>query len=173
MLGHPVGLSSRPGEGSVFHGRRAARRGRADPRSENGAPAAALAGEPLGGLKVLAIDNEPRVLEGMRALMNHWGCSVATAHGLAEAREALAGFGAPDVVIADYHLDEGDGIETIRALRDDLGRSVPAILATADRSPEVRDRAAGADVIILNKPLKPAPLRAQLTRYGALREAAE
>jgi hypothetical protein len=37
----------------------------------------------------------------------------------------------------------------------------------------VRDEAARADIIILNKPLKPAPLRAQLTRYSAMREAAE
>jgi Na+/proline symporter/signal transduction histidine kinase len=173
VLGHPVGLNSRPGEGSVFSV--AAPRGEAAPTnvSDDGAPAAAAPGEPLSGLKVLAIDNEPRVLEGMRALMSRWGCSVATAHGLAEAREALARFGAPDVVIADYHLDEGDGIETIRALRDDFGRSVPAILATADRSPEARDAAQRHDVVILNKPLKPAPLRAQLTRYSALREAAE
>ncbi len=173
VLDHPVGLNSRLGAGSVFSV--AAPRGEAAPTNvaDDGAPTPALAGEPLSGLKILAIDNEPRVLEGMRALMSLWGCSVATAHGLAQARDALIGFGAPDVVIADYHLDEGDGIDTIRALRDDLGRSVPAILATADRSPVVRDRAADEDVIVLNKPLKPAPLRAQLTRYSALREAAE
>ena len=174
VLGHPVGLNStaRRGLGLLRH--RAARRRRADePRRGRRAARRLPAGEPLSGLKILAIDNEPRVLEGMRALLSRWGCSVATAHGLAEAREALASFGAPDVVIADYHLDEGDGIEAIRTLRDDLGRSVPAILATADRSPEVRDRAAGEDVVILNKPLKPAPLRAQLTRYSAMREAAE
>ena len=122
---------------------------------------------------MLAIDNEPRVLEGMRSLMSRWGCAVVTAHGLAEAREALGAFGAPDVVIADYHLDQSDGVEAIRALRADLGRDVPAILATADRSLEVREEAARTDIIILNKPLKPAPLRAQLTRYGAMREAAE
>ena len=81
--------------------------------AEDGAPPVALAGEPLNGLKVLAIDNEPRVLEGMRALLSRWGCAVATAHGLAEAREACE-LGPPDVVIADYHLDEGDGIEAIR-----------------------------------------------------------
>ncbi|HZZ63020.1 MAG TPA: PAS domain-containing hybrid sensor histidine kinase/response regulator [Roseiarcus sp.] len=173
VLGHPVGLRSTPGEGSVFFV--AARRGEGVPTevSEDGAPAAVRGGEPLSGLKVLAIDNEQRVLEGMRALLDRWGCSVATACGLVEAREALVGFGAPHVVIADFHLDEGDGIETIRILRDDLGRHVPAILATADRSPEVRSRAAGDDVVVLNKPLKPAPLRAQLTRYSALREAAE
>ena len=98
---------------------------------------------------------------------------MRTAHGLAEARAALAEFGAPDVIIADYHLDSGDGVAAIRALREDLGRSVPAILATADRSPEVRDEAAREDVLVMNKPLKPAPLRAQLTRYSAMREAAE
>ena len=173
VLDHPVGLNSRPGAGSVFFVTAPLGEATTTAAAEDGAPPPALAGEPLNGLKILAIDNEPRVLEGMRALLSRWGCSVTTAHGLAEAREAVTSFGAPDVVIADYHLDEGDGIEAIRALRGDLGRLLPAILATADRSPEVRDRAAGEDVIILNKPLKPAPLRAQLTRYSAMREAAE
>ena len=48
----------------------------------------------------------------------------------------------------------------------------PAVLATADRSVEVR-AACAADVLVMTKPVKPAPLRAQLTRYAALREAAE
>src|SRR5271165_3294183 len=174
VLGHPLGLNSRPGEGSVFF----VTAPLSDAASltsaaETGAPPTAPDAEPLTGLKVLAIDNEPRVLEGMRLLMSRWGCVVATARGLAEAGEALAGFGAPDVVIADYHLDQGDGIEAIRTLRADLGRHLPAILATADRSPEVAELAARDDIVILNKPLKPAPLRAQLTRYGAMREAAE
>ena len=54
-----------------------------------------------------------------------------------------------------------------------LAEALAAILVTADRSPEVRDEAARADVVFMNKPLKPAPLRAQLTRYSAMREAAE
>jgi hypothetical protein len=37
----------------------------------------------------------------------------------------------------------------------------------------VGDEATRANVIVMNKPLKPAPLRAQLTRYSAMREAAE
>ena len=87
--------------------------------------------------------------------------------------QTLDVFGPPDVIIADYHLDLGDGVAAIRGLRQRFGRSTPAILATADRSLEVRDEAARADVIVMTKPLKPAPLRAQLTRYAALREAAE
>jgi CheY-like chemotaxis protein len=105
--------------------------------------------------------------------LGRWGCRIATAHGLEEANAALAAFGAPDVIIADYHLDSGDGVAAIRALRARFGRSIAAILATADRSPEVRDEAEREDIVVMNKPLKPAPLRAQLTRYASLREAAE
>ena len=86
VLDHPLGLDLRPGEGSVFFV--TAPIGAAAPTrlTENGTPQPLPGGEPLAGLKVLAIDNEPRVLEGMRSLMSRWGCVIATAHGLAEAR---------------------------------------------------------------------------------------
>ena len=173
VLEHAVGLRSRPGKGSVFFVTAPLGQAPVKPRAAPGAPEPVAAGEPLDGLKVMAIDNEPRVLEGLRVLLTRWGCLVATAHGLEEAIVALDAFGAPDVIIADYHLDSGDGVAAIRSLRERLGRSTPAILATADRSPGARDEAARADVLVMYKPLKPAPLRAQLTRYAALREAAE
>jgi CheY-like chemotaxis protein len=173
VLEQPIGLRSRPGKGSVFFVTAPLGWAAPKPRAEPGAPEPVAAGEPLDGLKVLAIDNEPRVLEGMRVLLTRWGCVVATAHGLEEATAALDAFGPPDVIIADYHLDSGDGVAAIRSLRERSGRSTPAILATADRSPEARDEAERADVLVMYKPLKPAPLRAQLTRYAAVREAAE
>jgi len=166
-------LRARPGKGSVFFVAAPVGAPAAASEEETGASPLAAGPEPLSGLKVLAIDNEPRVLEGMRALASRWGCRIATAAGVAEARARLKDFGTPDVVIADYHLDEHDGVEAIRALRAELGVSVPAILATADRSLEMRAAAAEEDIVILNKPLKPALLRAQLTRYISLRDAAE
>jgi CheY-like chemotaxis protein/anti-sigma regulatory factor (Ser/Thr protein kinase) len=173
VLEHAVGLRSRPGRGSVFSVTAPLARAAPKVRAEPGAPEPVAAGEPLEGLKVLAIDNEPRALQGLSGLLGRWGCLVATAHGFEEAMAALDAFGAPDVVIADYHLDSGDGVAAIRTLRDRFGRNIAAILATADRSPEVRDEAEREDIVVMNKPLKPAPLRAQLTRYAALREAAE
>ena len=173
VLEHPVGLRSQPGKGSAFFVTAPLGVAAPESRVEAGAPEPVAAGEPLEGLKVLAIDNEPRALEGLGGLLSRWGCRVATAHGLEEAMAAVEGFGAPDVVIADYHLDSGDGLAAIRVLREHFGRGVAAILATADRSPEVRDEAEHEGSVVLNKPLKPAPLRAQLTRYSAMREAAE
>ena len=79
----------------------------------------------------------------------------------------------PDVIIADYHLDDGDGLAAIQHVRDKFGANIPAVLATAERSPEVRAAAEGDEVAVLYKPVKPAPLRAQLSRCLALRAAAE
>jgi Na+/proline symporter/signal transduction histidine kinase len=173
VLEQPIGLRSRPGKGSVFFVTAPLARAALIVRAEPGAPEPISAGEPLDGLKVLAIDNEPRALQGLSGLLSRWGCRIATTHGLEEAGAALDAFGAPDVIIADYHLDSGDGVAAIRALRARFRRNIAAILATADRSPEVRDEAEREAIVVMNKPLKPAPLRAQLTRYAALREAAE
>jgi CheY-like chemotaxis protein len=128
----------------------------------------------LNDLLVLAIDNEPRVLEGMRALLEKWGCVVATAAGLADSPSAMRAFSAaPDVIIADYHLDDGDGLAAIGALRAAFGADIPAILATADRSVEVREAALREQIAILHKPVKPAQLRALLMRCKTMRLAAE
>jgi CheY-like chemotaxis protein len=173
VLGHSVTLRSAPGAGSVFAVAAPLSAASAAPSAEVVGAEASLASEPLNGLKVLAIDNEPRVLDSMRLLLGKWGCRVATADGLEEARKALMGLeGPPDAIIADYHLDDGDGLTAIAALRQSLGFAAPAILATADRSQEVREAAERADVALLNKPLKPAPLRALLTRCLAQRAVA-
>jgi CheY-like chemotaxis protein len=72
----------------------------------------------------------------------------------------------------DYHLDEGNGIDVIVALRRHCGL-LPAILVTADRSPAVRERARAQDIQLLHKPLKPAALRALLAQWQIFRAAAE
>jgi CheY-like chemotaxis protein len=49
---------------------------------------------------------------------------------------------------------------------------LPAILITADRSPDVRETARREGVQVLHKPLKPAALRALLAQWRVLRVAA-
>jgi CheY-like chemotaxis protein len=174
VLDHEIALRSKSGAGSVFAVT-------APLGARGGAPMTAAvaderlrAGEPLNGLVVLAIDNEPRVVEGMRALLGKWGCRVVAAAGAADAADAMRGLGAaPDVIIADYHLDDGDGVAAIGAMRAAFGAEIPAILATADRSAEVREAAQRAEASILHKPLRPAQLRALLMRCRTMRVAAE
>jgi Na+/proline symporter/signal transduction histidine kinase len=121
------------------------------------------AAEPLRGalpkLEILCVDNDKRILGGMRTLLEGWGCEVCC---IDNAAEAVAVSVPPHVVIADYHLDKGNGLEVIGALRGRFGADLSAILITAERSNEVRNEARRNDVLFLNKPVKPAALRAAL-----------
>ncbi len=125
----------------------------------------------LSGLLVLCIDNDPRIVEGMRLLLEGWGCAVRTASGSNVLDEPFST--EPDVILADYHLDGEDGLELIARLRSRHGRDIPALLLTADRSEELKAMAERMEVGVLNKPIKPAALRAMLSRYRKVLSAAE
>jgi Na+/proline symporter/signal transduction histidine kinase len=126
----------------------------------------------LAGTTALCIDNEPAVLDGMETLLHGWGCAVIKAPGLEQAVEAIAASPAPpNGLLVDYHLDHGNGIDAVIALRARYG-DLPAILITADRSPAVRERARTENIQLLHKPLKPAALRALLAQWRILRAAA-
>ena len=64
-------------------------------------------------------------------------------------------------------------IGVIAELRARYGPQLPAILLTADRSLKVRDEARAAGAHVLNKPVKPASLRALMTQWRVQRVAAE
>ncbi|WDZ77108.1 PAS domain-containing hybrid sensor histidine kinase/response regulator [Ensifer adhaerens] len=174
VLNHPVSLQSTPGKGTGFKvtlpldvsaGERVAVR----PVVAN------KASEALNGLRVLCIDNEPRIIEGMKVLLSGWGCVVSTAESVAACAE-LTGQPAdkPHAIIADYHLDDGTGIDAIAKIRLSTGEAIPALLVTADRTPEVRAAAERDGISIQNKPVRPAAMRAWLTQLStAARAAAE
>jgi Na+/proline symporter/signal transduction histidine kinase len=128
----------------------------------------------LAGTVALCIDNDRAILDGMKKLLGGWGCRVLTAADLGEALVALKTNSVePDVLLVDYHLDDANGIDVIGELRRRLSRHIPAILITADRSEHVGKEAQAEDVHLLNKPIKPASLRALIMQWRVQRVAAE
>jgi Na+/proline symporter/CheY-like chemotaxis protein/PAS domain-containing protein len=127
----------------------------------------------LSGITVLCIDNELAILDGMETLLAGWGCRVLKAADLEAAITLVAeGKITPDGLLVDYHLDQGNGIAAITELRRRFGAGLTAILITADRSPRVREDARANGIQLLNKPIKPAALRALLTQWRMQRLAA-
>jgi Na+/proline symporter/signal transduction histidine kinase/ActR/RegA family two-component response regulator len=171
MLDHFLDVRSEPGRGSTFSLTVPLAVGRAALQAAAG-EVAPRAGE-LAGATVLVIDNEQAILEGMQALLGHWRIHVVTARDGAEAAEALAARPAIGLIVADYHLEGDDGLVVIETLRGQAGRAIPAILITADRTPEVRERAESLGVVYMRKPVRAAPLRAALSHLVTRREAAE
>lgn len=173
LLGLNVELNSTPNKGTHF----TVYLDRVEEKNSSQKPEIKPKKRKLGqliGTTVLCIDNEPAILEGMAALLEEWGCQVATAQTLDEANRYFNGdFELPNLILADYHLDSTTGIEVYNALMSNLDQSIPGVLITADRSEEVKLLAENADLSILNKPVKPAALRALVSLNKRRAMAAE
>lgn len=166
MLGHEIGLETAPGEGAAFSIRLPRIQPVAAPVETN-IPAGA-GGAGTGGL-VLVVDNDPAILSGMEALLENWGLEVAAVRDPSDAAVEAALDQRPAMFIVDYHLDDHlTGEKAIAMLRDRAGAEVPAMIITADRGEEIKARLAGHALPVLNKPVKPAKLRALLRQLDIL-----
>lgn len=162
LLDHPVEVVSTLGRGSCFSVTIPV----AEPRSSPAVPAPAdgLPEDPLRGVRVLVIDNDEDILESTAGLLHAWGCDAVTADTYAQAVERL-GPVAPDLVLADVHLDNGeDGVATILQLREHFGQPLVALVMSGDVSQPTRDRVASLGLSLLEKPVAPMRLRALATR---------
>ncbi len=159
-LDHPVRLVSEPGQGSVFSidvplsvpGRASVRE---NPTMEPIAD---------GGLDliVMVVENDADELDAMTQILESWGASVLAASSTAEAAALMQDIGtAPDILLADYQLDDGDnGIETIRTLRALAGAEIPAVIISANRQRDFVRLGDEVSFAVLAKPVQPVRLRA-------------
>ncbi|HSC82568.1 MAG TPA: NahK/ErcS family hybrid sensor histidine kinase/response regulator [Pseudomonas sp.] len=162
ILGCRVEVRSRPGRGSVFA--LEVPLAAIDELPEKAERAEPSLGDPLPGRRLLVLDNEPSILDSMAALLGQWGCQVLTARDQDEALAVLQGL-APEVILADYHLDHGmTGCEVVQALCQQFDRDIPVVMITADRSERCLSELQHRNIPLLNKPLKPGKLRAVLSQ---------
>jgi Na+/proline symporter/signal transduction histidine kinase len=125
-----------------------------------------LSKTPMSGSLIVCIENDAAILDGMKTLLTAWDAEVIA---VADPEAAIAAIEAADGrvtgLLVDYHLDRGNGVAAIRDIRRRFGDNIPAILITADRSPHVRAAAREEKIAVLNKPVKPASLRALLGQW--------
>ena len=154
LLGHGVGLVSTEGRGSCFR----LTLERVEP-SKIIADAATRQSIPRhhGPLRsVILIENDLQILAGMVELLetrNIKAIPVVSAEEASEAIDMLESI--PDIIIADYHLDSGTGLEAIAALRRKCGKHIPAVIVTANHTSTLKSDLDRDNVALLWKPIKP------------------
>ncbi|MBU2065023.1 MAG: hybrid sensor histidine kinase/response regulator [Gammaproteobacteria bacterium] len=167
VLEHKLEVRSWPGKGSVFSVTVPLATGAASTPARTSGETAAL---PLTGSQVLCVDNEDSILTGMHSLLSRWGCQVWTARNRLECEQLLDEGVRPNLALIDYHLDEGEtGTELMAWLRTRLGEPVPGVVISADGRPELIASIHAAGLDYLAKPVKPAALRALISRHLTLR----
>ena len=114
----------------------------------------------LHGLKVLFIDDESSIRQGMKEMLMQWHwCAIC----VADEHEAMAQLAfdsiRPDVVVCDYQLAHGSsGVDVVDALRQQYGYELPAILVSGASTPEELLEIESSGLRCLTKPVSPQVL---------------
>ena len=164
LLDAPLRLRSRHARGTIFSLTLAS----IAPPQQDAPPTASAS---LDGLRVLIVDNDPKALAALRALLESWQCRVdAAADG--DAAQALLATGAdPALWLFDYHLDDGDtGVALQARLAQGFGAR-PTLILSADDSGDVRRVALEHGLGLLPKPAKALALKSMLRRLLTARGA--
>lgn len=170
-LGHSLAVHSVLGKGSTF--RLNVRHAGAAPSTHRVTAEPRPSAKNAAGAVVLLIENDQDVLDATVRLLDRWACRTLTARRLEDLAPVLTGLARPpDIVLADYHLDEGQtGLAALEEVGRLAGPDIPAVVITADRSPAVAANVLAAGCELMHKPLKPAELRALMSHLLSQRGA--
>ncbi len=134
-------------------------RGRSAPRAARTPAPASPATQP-GAIRVLLVEDDPRVREATSMLLRVEGYGVTAVASLAEAERSTQA-GAPDLLVTDYRLGNGElGTQVIAALRRSLRPDLKAVLVTGDASAAARELRNDPNLRIASKPYKAQELLA-------------
>lgn len=116
---------------------------------------------------IVIVEDDAAVRRGLEVLLKSWGASVASFASVAAcvdwAQHAELGAALPDLVIADYRLEDGaTGLDAIRGLRARFGQRLPAIVVTGSMMSIFEREAQEERYHVLVKPVVPNKLRAMI-----------
>jgi CheY-like chemotaxis protein/anti-sigma regulatory factor (Ser/Thr protein kinase) len=151
VLDHKVEVDSTLGKGTVFSIE--------VPRGTASEQPAALTHAPVRQPSdfpgvVLVVEDEASVRSSLSRMLKVRGVEAMV---VSTTKEALARVGRrevrPDVLVCDYNLRGSmNGVETVKALRAELGWNIPAVVMTGDIRSEIVDAIAGRGITVLIKP---------------------
>jgi two-component system CheB/CheR fusion protein len=106
-----------------------------------------------GRAHVLLVEDDAAVRDATRMLLKVEGYRVTAVASLAEA-ERSAQTDAPDLLVTDYHLGNGElGTQVLAAVQGAIKRDIRAVLVTGDTSMAVKDIPSNVRLKIMSKPI--------------------
>jgi DNA-binding NtrC family response regulator len=109
------------------------------------------------------VDDEERIRNGLRKLLEDWRLEVEVAEDYERASQALSARQF-DVLITDYRLPAGrTGIELVELGRQG-NRRLAAVLVSGDTADERKREATAAGLMLIEKPVSAATLQRHVAR---------
>ena len=162
LLGTEIAVASRPGRGSVFH--------LLQPLAAAGSvaiPTAAGATDPIAGVRVLVVDDDPEVREAIALLLRHWDIAVDVVPDAAAALARILVDAGYTMILTDYRLPGAlTGLDLVAQMVELAGKPLNACIVTGDLDPAVIAAAAARGIPLIHKPVQPARLRALIAHLA-------
>lgn len=170
VLGHDIRVRSVVGKGTVFAVR-------VPLSTESMSEIAASGSEDMSqrdyvrGAFVVLIDDDKMSREASEHTLREFGCRVLCASSGLDAVAKLQNQEfAPNIIIADYRMEGATGLEAIKMVSDNLTElfgaefSIPALVVSADTSPEELQHVTESGYPMLHKPVAVATMRCEMNR---------
>ncbi|MDM8546196.1 AAA family ATPase [Candidatus Venteria ishoeyi] len=163
LLAHPLYLSSQAGRGTRFVLKIPLAQVSTDSSEETKNQ---LVQQNTISACVLIIGDDLATVQALQVLLQKWGCQVLTARDAHDAQRHFESMQvAPDVLVVNYRLSCGSGIQAIQQLRHTLQKPLPAILYGEDPNTDCLQMAKVEGFRLLRKPVKPAQLLRLIKYY--------
>jgi signal transduction histidine kinase len=163
MLGHRIRVRSQQGKGSMFAIEVPLTTRAPRARVIHDTPDLLL--ERLRGSRIWVLDNDAAICAGMRTLLETWGCQVVTALSEEDLARQVDNYHADaDLLIADYHLDDGhNGVDAVALINSRRSTPLPALMITANYSNELKQQMRELGHTLMHKPVRPMKLKTAMS----------
>ena len=121
-------------------------------------------------LRLLVVDDEPKLTEFLRMELEVEGYAVDVVHDGASGLIALRGEPSPDLVLLDWNLPDFTGLDICRRIRA-TGMTVPVLMLTG--YDEVKDKVEALDAGVDDYLVKPFSIEELLARLRALQRRSQ
>ncbi|MDO8988426.1 MAG: ATP-binding protein [Sideroxyarcus sp.] len=112
----------------------------------------------LDNLRVLVVDDDMLVRTSTAGILESWGCNVSVGESLEEVWKEYSESHF-DLVICDYRLPDGNGLQLADRIREHCDIPPAFVLVSGDTSPEILLAVNERGHHLLHKPVRPAKLR--------------
>ena len=154
LLGLELIVESELNKGSKFTLTLPASRSAAEPVPGE-TPAPPKLSEQRGKCRVLLVEDDLAVRDATRLLLKVEGYHVTAVACLAEAMRAARAAEGVDLLVTDYHLQDGEtGTQVIAAVREVVHAPLKAILITGDTSNAIKELPRDPSLRIASKPIR-------------------
>lgn len=156
LIDADIGLQSQAGQGSLFTLRTSYLWSAQDVvpslPTESRHPSVQTAA--LQGKVIAVIEDDPVVCQAYRQTLSGHGATVVVLPEAPQAlQEALSSLDHLDLIISDYRLQETRGDLVIQHLRESFNEEIPALIVTADTSPDHIGHFQQLGIPVLHKPV--------------------